>query len=176
VKGDTIPQIEVREECAGDERGIRDLHAAAFGQLDEGAIVDRVRGSGGALVSLVASSNGAIVGHVLISSVRIEGEGAAPPVGGLGPISVDPDMQGRSVGSTLMRAALARAPRHGWKALFLLGDPAYCVRFGFEPAPARGFHYESERYDAAFQLLELEPGALTGCRGWVRYHPAFAGD
>jgi len=29
-------------------------------------------------------------------------------------------------------------------------------------------------FDAAFQLLELEPGALDGCRGWVRYHDAFS--
>jgi putative acetyltransferase len=57
--------------------------------------------------------------------------------------------------------------------LFLLGNPAYYGRFGFELAAPRGLHYESHAFDRGFQVLELAPGALEGVRGWVHYHPAF---
>jgi putative acetyltransferase len=57
--------------------------------------------------------------------------------------------------------------------VFLLGDPAYYARFGFELAGPRGLHYQSEAFDSAFQLLEVAPGALRGCTGCVRYHEAF---
>ena len=59
--------------------------------------------------------------------------------------------------------------------LFVLGSPAYYSRFGFRSAPARDLRYGGEPLDSAFQVLELVPGALAGSRGWVRYHPAFAG-
>lgn len=32
----------------------------------------------------------------------------------------------------------------------------------------------SREFDHAFQVLELEAGAQDGCRGFVRYHAAFA--
>jgi putative acetyltransferase len=57
--------------------------------------------------------------------------------------------------------------------VFVLGDPSYYSRFGFVLAAPRGFRYESEAFDAAFQVLELEEGVLSGCRGRVRYHPVF---
>jgi putative acetyltransferase len=58
--------------------------------------------------------------------------------------------------------------------VFLLGEPAYYARFGFVMAAPRGFHYESEAFDAGFQVLELVEGALAGHAGRVLYHPAFA--
>jgi predicted N-acetyltransferase YhbS len=40
-------------------------------------------------------------------------------------------------------------------------------------AAPHGLHYESHAFDAAFQVQELRPGALSGVNGWVRYHAAF---
>jgi putative acetyltransferase len=61
----------------------------------------------------------------------------------------------------------------GWQAVFLLGAPPYYSRFGFELAAPHGLHYESEVFDSAFQVLEIESGALEGFRGRVRFHLAF---
>jgi putative acetyltransferase len=55
-----------------------------------------------------------------------------------------------------------------------LGEPAYYSRFGFRLATETGFHYESELFGSAFQVIELATGALTGASGWVRYHEAFS--
>ena len=85
-----------------------------------------------------------------------------------------PAVQGRGVGSALIREALERCPAVGWSAVFLLGDPAYYSRFGFVMAAPRGFRYESELFDSSFQVLELADGTLDGSSGWVHYNRAFS--
>ena len=68
-----------------------------------------------------------------------------------------------------------RCAQLGFRAVFLVGDPAYYGRFGFELAAPRGFHYLSSAFDAAFQVRELERGALAGWQGLVEFPPAFGG-
>ena len=46
-------------------------------------------------------------------------------------------------------------------------------RFGFVPAHTRGLTCEFPVPPAVFMVLELEPSALAGVTGLVRYHPAF---
>jgi len=87
---------------------------------------------------------------------------------------VEPAAQASGVGSALVRSGLDACGALGWQAVFLLGDPAYYARFGFELAAPRGLRYGSEAFDAGFQVKELVPGALDGYAGWVRYHEAFA--
>ena len=126
-------------------------------------------------LSLVAARDGEPVGHVFFSPIRIEGPSPAPAAAGLAPLAVLPEAQGRGVGAALVRAGLAACAPLGWGAVFLLGDPAYYRRFGFVPAAPRGFRYGDGSAGAAFQVIELAPGALAGCSGQVHYHPAFAG-
>ena len=126
------------------------------------------------IVSLVAERDSELVGHVLVSPVSIEGEQTPLRAAGLAPLAVDPDRQRRGAGSALVRAALPACARIGWRAVFLLGEPDYYARFGFAIAAPLGFHYQSEAFDAGFQVLELVAGALAGRAGWVRYHPAFS--
>lgn len=113
-----------------------------------------------------------MIGHVFFSPVEI-GNGDAPPAAGLAPVGVQPDHQGHGVGAALVEAGLAACPDVGWEAVFLVGSPAYYGRFGFVLAAPLGFRYRSEAFDPALQVRELRPGALSGCSGEIRYHPAF---
>jgi putative acetyltransferase len=169
-----VPAFQIREEAPSDRLTVHEVQEAAFGRPDEADIVDRVRASASPHLSLVAEMRGRVVGHIFFSQVSIDGSRPAPPSGGLAPVGVHPSVQGRGAGSALIRAGLRACPEFGWKAVFLVGDPAYYSRFGFVLAAPLGLHYESEAFDSAFQVLELEPGALAGCTGWVRYHEAFA--
>ncbi len=45
-------------------------------------------------------------------------------------------------------------------------------RGGLIAAPL-GLRYKSRAFDAAFQVLELTPGVLQGCRGFALYDDAF---
>lgn len=169
-----MPELVVREEIVADHARVDSIVEAAFERPQEAALVRALRESATPQLSLVAVLDGEVVGHVFFSPVTIEGASSSLPVGGLAPLAVDPSVQRRGAGSALVRAGLEACDALGWQAVFLLGDPAYYSRFGFELAAPRGFHYESEVFDAGFQVKEVVPGALAGHSGWVRYHEAFA--
>lgn len=155
----------VRDEQPADHAAIYDVVKAAFGQAAEADLVDQLRRDGDAVVSLVAVEDEAIVGHVLLSGMRAPFRAL-----GLAPVSVRPDRQRAGVGSALVREALARAGRDGWDAVFVLGDPAYYERFGFDPAAARGF---ASPYAGPHLMAALLKGRLPVMTGQVDYAPAF---
>jgi putative acetyltransferase len=166
--------LTVRLETSADQPAVARVVTDAFGQPGEARLVEVLRSEADPHISLVAERNGAIVGHVFFSPVTVEGAPNAPPLGALAPLAVAPSLQGGGIGSALVRAGLAHCSEHGWRAVFLLGEPGYYARFGFGLAAPRGLRYRSEAFDAGFQALELEPGALDGVRGLVQYPPAFA--
>lgn len=167
--------LRVRPEQAADLPRVFELHARAFRRPAEAELVDALRGAGALALSLVAEAGGRPVGHVAFSPVQV-GEGAAAwPALALGPLAVDPDHQSGGVGSALVREGLARCRAERHAVVFVLGHSDYYPRFGFEPAAARGLAYEGgARFAPAFFVAELEPGALDGRSGVVRYRPEFA--
>jgi putative acetyltransferase len=169
-----LSRFEIRPERLSDYKHVYQIQRAAFGQDGEARLVEALRKRATPHLSLVAEMGEDLVGHVMFSPVSIEGAGEPPPIAGLAPLAVLPERQGEGAGSALIRAGLSDCDSMGWQAIFLLGDPAYYSRFGFNLAAARGLRYESEAFDVAFQFIELVPDALSGCRGWVRYHEAFS--
>lgn len=169
-----MPEFLIRDETPSDHAYVDRILEAAFGRPNEAELVRKLRESAQPQLSLVAEVGGEVVGHVFFSPVSIEGPSASPPVAGLGPLAVAPELQRGGAGSALVRAGLAACIPLGWQAVFLLGNPAYYSRFGFVLAAPLGFRYESELFDSAFQVVDITPAALSGCRGWVRYHEAFA--
>lgn len=83
------------------------------------------------VLSLVALSGGRVAGHVMFTRCGIEG--APEVVSLLGPLAVAPEAQGQGIGGALVRAGLTRLEADGVVRVFVLGDPDYYRRFGFEP-------------------------------------------
>lgn len=158
--------LVVRDEEPGDVPLIREVVTAAFGQALEADLVDRLRTDGDAVTSLVAIEDGRLAGHLMLSKMT------APFAAlGLAPVSVAPDRQRSGIGSTLIRAALERARAEDWAAVFVLGDPAYYRRFGFDPALAAGFEsVYAGPYLMALALKDLLPATT----GRIDYAPTFA--
>lgn len=169
----------VRPEASGDVEAIRRLHDAAFGQPEEGEIVDRLRaalagGDAGPWISLVAEVDGeGVVGHILFTEVTIRPpvDGSAATALGLAPMAVWPAFQRRGIGTRLVEAGLARARAEGHELVVVLGHPAYYPRFGFVPAADLGLEWEHEAPREAFMALELAPGAAARRGGVVSYRP-----
>jgi putative acetyltransferase len=176
----TGDKLLLRPENPEDEREIRLINQAAFGRPDEADLVDRLRTEGAVLASLVAEEAARenkrgeekrIVAHILFSRMSIETTSGPVPAVALAPIAVLPERQRRGIGGKLIRYGLDLLRERGERIVIVLGDPDYYPRFGFSRDKAGLL--ESPFPPEAFMALELEPGALDGVRGKVRYAAAF---
>jgi putative acetyltransferase len=162
--------IEIRTERPGDAAAIRDLNRRAFGQDQEGNIVDALRSNGAALLSLVATLNDQEVGHLLYSPASVgEVTGAA-----LGPMAVLPEYQRQGIGSRLIEAGNLKLGNAGCPFIIVLGHANYYPRFGFKPASAYGIECEWEVPDDVFMILVLDEAKMQGVSGLARYRPEFS--
>jgi predicted N-acetyltransferase YhbS len=122
-------------------------------------------------LALVARDDvGRVVGTVRLWPVALGdgevGDGRACLM--LGPLAVEPTVQGSGAGSRLMRRALAEAAFRGHDAIILVGDPDYYGRFGFSAEAMAELALPGPVERHRFLGLELKPGALAGARGVVR--------
>jgi putative acetyltransferase len=156
----------IREEQLNDEAAIRDVVRAAFGRTAEAMLVDQLRADGDSVISLVAVDHPSIIGHAMLSKMKAPFKAL-----GLAPVSVRPDRQRSGVGSSLVRDVLMRARQGNWDAVFVLGDPRFYRRFGFDPEAATGF--TSSYAGPHFMVLLMERG-ISVTTGRIDYASAFA--
>lgn len=166
--------IEIRAEHPGDAPAIRTVNERAFGQPEEGHIIERLRQSCAALVSLVAVLEDCIVGHILFSPVTIEGPAGEVEGMGLAPMAVLPEYQRQGIGSKLVETGLATLRKRGCPFVIVLGHADYYPRFGFERASTFGIRSQWDGVpDEAFMALILDPSTMQGMPGIARYQDAF---
>jgi putative acetyltransferase len=156
----------IRDEQPDDIAAIRGLVEAAFAQPAEADLVDQLRMGGDSVISLVAIDDGEVVGHILFSKLTAPFRALA-----LAPISITHERQNSGIGSRLIRMGLERAAVDGWEGVFVLGEPEYYGRFGFDTEISRGF--VSPCAGSYFMALALS-GKLPATEGKVDHAPAFA--
>jgi putative acetyltransferase len=157
----------IRPETPGDFASIRDVEEAAFGQSAEARLVDDLRAAGDSVLSLVAVDDGTVVGHAMFSRLR-----APFPALALGPVAVLPEHQRAGVGTRLIREGITRSAATGWAGIFVLGDPAFYRRFGFDVGKASGF---TSPYAGPYLMaLPIGRSELPISAGLIEYAPAFA--
>ena len=163
--------VEIRPSTPVDANAIREVHLAAFPTPLEADLVDRLTREGDSVNSLVAEDKAAIVGHVLLSRMRVEGDGRTFRALGLAPVAVLPARQGSGIGGALIRQALEQARRAGEELIFLVGEPDYYCRFGFSAETAARF---SSPYSGPYWMaLALNDRPLPSS-GKAEYAAAFA--
>lgn len=117
-------------------------------------------------LDFVAVINDEIVGNIMYTRAKIACDnGEEVPVLCFGPLSVLPQMQGKGIGSALVRHSLEEARKLGFSAVLIYGDPAFYSRLGFAAAEAFGIGTPDDYYADALQALELVAGALREKRG-----------
>lgn len=171
----------IRPERKTDRAAIRRVNKAAFDQPAEADLVDALRSAGAVISSLVAEIEAEVVGHILFSPAVLDTthphtppSEMARPIAALGPMAVLPERQGEGIGSQLVAAGLDVCRAAGYDLVIVLGHLDYYPRFGFQPAPPLGIRWEHGA-DSHFMVIELQPGALAGASGIVRYRPEFDG-
>jgi putative acetyltransferase len=86
-----------------------------------------------------------------------------------------PNRQREGIGSFLVRRGLDECRRLGHERVVVLGYPEYYGRLGFLPASRVGIRCEYDAPEGAFMVMELRPGAFSGCAGTAVYAPEFGG-
>ena len=145
--------LTFRPETVHDYAAVEHLTREAFWNkykpgCDEHYLVHILRGRDAVVTSLcdVCETDGEIVGHIFYTHAQIVCEsGESFPVITFGPISVRPDMQGKGIGSRLIRTTMQRAADAGFAGVVITGNPDYYHRFGFRPPATLAFSLRMAR-------------------------------
>ena len=170
MRSPAITSITIRAELPGDRDRIHDLTRRAFAPMpfaagDEQDLIHALRDAGALSHSLVAILDGEIVGHIAFSPAKAAD--GSPGWYALGPVSVEPEFQGKGVGSKLIGAGLERLGEDRAAGCILTGNPVYYRRFGFRSCPDLAPPSDPAEY---FMILPL------GCESpsvVVEFHPLF---
>lgn len=166
-------QFQILAQRPQDESLIEPLLDLTFGPERHSRTTYRLRDGVDALTDLsfvAIDPESKLLASLRFWPIRV---GPAPAIL-LGPLAVDPVLQGRGIGRSLVRHALAEARRLDHRICFVVGDPAYYEPFGFRSAVAAGLVLPGPVEPARFQVLELSPGALEGVSGVLAPVPAEA--
>jgi putative acetyltransferase len=152
------------------------VEEAAFGQLDEAQLVERVLASEWAVPDLefVAEDEGQILGHLLFSHVDLLTDTGSRRILALAPLAVQPDYQRQGIGIALTRAGLAAADELGEPLVVVLGHRTYYPRFGFVRSDEMGITPPPEYPQSDFFALPLAAYDPI-LRGRIVYPPTFDG-
>jgi predicted N-acetyltransferase YhbS len=174
--------VKIRQEAAGDFPKVFALIEAAFKEEEysdhqEQFLVERLRNSDAFVpeLSLVAEHEGEIVGHILLTKIAILNGDHFWPSLALAPVSVLPSFQRRGIGRMLILEAHKIAAQLGFESVVLLGHADYYPRFGYRPTQDFGIQLPFEAPAENCMILELQPNALAGVKGMVKYPAAFFG-
>jgi putative acetyltransferase len=168
-----IDGIVVRESLPSDIASIETLYADAFPEEDLRPLVRELLSQEPMVLSLVGHAHRALVGHVIFSACGIVGR--SDRVALLGPLAVAPNAQRRGLGGALLQDGLERLKRDDVIQVYVLGDPGYYGRFGFQPETGAMPPYPlPEEYNGAWQSIRLRvdkplpSGTLSLPPSWLR--------
>ena len=162
----------IRTEKEADLDGVYGVNISAFETSAEADLVNALQEQAQPVISLVAEDNEKVVGHIMFSPVSLSGHPDLK-IMGLAPMAVAPEYQRKGIGTALVEAGLEHCRQLDFTAVVVLGHPDYYPRFGFSPSSEFGIASEYEVPEEVFMAMELQPGALSGMTGIVKYHSAF---
>jgi predicted N-acetyltransferase YhbS len=148
---DVVAREALLDACFGENRHLRTCQRLRDGRTP----------AEGLAFSVVAE--GRLVGTLRLWHVSAGGIPALM----LGPLAVEASSRKFGVGTALMDHALAAATTRGHRAVILLGDAPYYIRFGFSPEKMAGLSLPGPFERNRLLGLELAAGALDGARGTI---------
>ncbi len=147
----------IRPATARDQAQIPQLVEAAFSRHDESLLVEELRRKGDIVIEFVATDRDVLIGHIVLSKMVEPARTLA-----LAPVSVHPDRQKQGIGSALIKIATDAAEELGWTAVFVLGNPHYYGRFGYEVEQAQTFDTPFSSEFTAARVLDPEDFRTLG--------------
>ena len=162
--------MNIRLENNSDIYQIENIHNQAFNNPDESKIVNKLRGNNNLTLSLVGEIDESLIGHIAYSPIL---NGYQKPIGiGLGPVGVIPAFQNQGIGSHLIEKGNKDVIKMGFDKIFVLGDPKYYSRFGFELA--KDYNYFCDFDPKGNHFMILEPNKKRSEKTTVYYRDEFS--
>ena len=168
-------KIGIRHETIQDYFGIKNVNDLAFGQVNEGLLIEKLRLNSDFIdkLSIVAELSDRIVGHILFFPIKVHSDSKDYDSLALAPMSVIPDLQNKGIGGQLIVKGLEIAKELGFKSVIVLGHKDYYQRFGFVRASKWGIKSPFDSPDEAFMAIELIIDGLKDVSGMVEYPKEF---
>lgn len=157
---------QILPQRAEDDALLEPLLDRTFGRDRHGKTVYRLREGVAPIPELCFSAvheDGSLLASLRFWPIRIE----ETPAILLGPLAVEPALQGQGIGKALVRHGLNEARKLGHRICVVVGAPEYYGPYGFSSAPAAGLILPGPVDPWRFQVLELVSGALEGVRGVI---------
>ena len=143
--------MKIRAEIESDINQINAIHDQAFNGHDEGNIVTNLRKNNNLTISFVCEMSGKLAGHISYSPIKNKNKDI---IGiGLAPVAVVPSMQNQGIGSQLIKQGNQEAFEIGFNKIFVLGEPTYYYRFGFDLAKEYNYYCEYDPDGNHFMVL-----------------------
>lgn len=162
----TVMNFEIVVQAPHHLPLIDNLLDRTFGPDRFGKTVYRLREQAEAVPALskvALGDDGELLASLRFWPIDIEGTPAIL----LGPLAVEPSLQGRGVGRALVRRGLNRGKALGYDLCVVVGEPEYYQPFGFVEATPHGLVLPGPVDPRRFQVLEMTPGALEGVSGLI---------
>ena len=161
--------MNIRPERAEDAAAIREILVAAFPSAVEADLVERLRRGRELALALVAEDGGRLHGYAAFVKLLVDDGERIHRAVGLAPLAVTPLRQRLGIGGALIREAHGLLAARGIPLVFVLGDPNYYARQGYDPDLALPF--DCVYAGPYFMALRLNDSAPKS--GKVRYPAAF---
>ena len=123
-------KVEIRESRSSDLDQLLKLYRKAFPDEDLTFLVRELLTLELDVLSLTCLSDHSIVGHICFTFCQVEN--ANHKVALLGPLAVTPTLQKRGIGRSLVQTGFEKLERLNTDCIFVLGDPEFYARFGFQ--------------------------------------------
>jgi len=157
----TDPNITIRKEVPGELDALENITRDAFWDkycpgCSEHLLLNRMHShpSYRPELSFVADYCGELAGGIWYAEARLlTKDNIKIPVLTFGPVAVRPDLQGKGIGSALIRHSMKLAEHSGFAAILIFGNPAYYNRFGFHAAEECGITMEDDCFCDALMII-----------------------
>lgn len=123
-------KLLVRNSVDADVAVIEALYPEAFPEEDLLPLVRELLNEAVMVTSLVGVINTRVVGHAFFTRCGDLVNGLRTAL--LGPVAVAPHFQRQGIGAGMILSGFQRLEQEGVNRIFVLGDPAYYGRFGFQ--------------------------------------------
>lgn len=118
-------------------------------------------------LEFVAEDESGLTGHIMMTKQVIDTK-QDEFIGVLvAPLCVKQEYRSSGIGSKLMDHACKEALKLGYKAAFLVGDPEYYKRFGYQQTSFYNIKNGTEIPDQYVLACPLEPDALSNIQGII---------